>query len=50
LKSFSEAALDHIGSLFESFSILPAGAEQRNCKSGLLSALELWNLIFKDKS
>jgi len=33
LKSFSEAALERIGSLFESFSILPADAEQRNCKS-----------------
>lgn len=36
LKSFSESALERIGSLFESFSILPAGAEQRNCKSGSL--------------
>jgi len=36
LKSFSEAALERIGSLFESFSILPADAEQRNCKSGSL--------------
>lgn len=33
LKSFSEAALERIGGLFESFSILPTGAEQRNCKS-----------------